>query len=272
MRRIICASRILFSTLALLLAAGCSTGALTSSELRCEYRHNPLGIDTPSPALSWVPESNQQQQKQTAYRILVASSAETLAKNVGDVWDTGKRISGNSIQIPYLGPPAKSNTQYFWKVRVWDKHDRPSPWSPPAEWTMGLLKPDDWHARWIGRGDDPTAATLKDANWIWPDETAKSPSSNPLALFRKTITIPKHAASSIGWLVLGSTGSATAYLDGQQIAAVDDPHHALSLDLSPLAPGKHALSIVADSGPHAQRRHRRHHPPHRRGSRHYLHR
>jgi alpha-L-rhamnosidase len=33
----------------------------------------------------------------------------------------------------------------------------PSAWSEPARWTMGLLKPSDWHAQWIGL-DEPAAS------------------------------------------------------------------------------------------------------------------
>ena len=31
-----------------------------------------------------------------------------------------------------------------------DAEGRPTAWSEPARWTMGLLKPEEWKARWIG--------------------------------------------------------------------------------------------------------------------------
>jgi len=37
----------------------------------------------------------------------------------------------------------------YWKVRVWDKDGKASDWSGPAEWSMGLLDPDDWKTKWI---------------------------------------------------------------------------------------------------------------------------
>src|ERR1017187_5425294 len=44
--------------------------------LKCEYRVNPLGLDTPQPRLSWLLESPRRGEKQTAYQVLAASTAE----------------------------------------------------------------------------------------------------------------------------------------------------------------------------------------------------
>ena len=49
--------------------------------LRCEYLVNPLGIDVVNPRLSWVLESDQRGEKQTAYRVLVSSSNKKLEKS-----------------------------------------------------------------------------------------------------------------------------------------------------------------------------------------------
>lgn len=119
------------------------------ARLRCEYLANPLGIDTPRPRLSWIMESAQRAQTQTAYQILVARSPETLAQNTGDLWDSGKVPSSQTLHIPYAGQPLASRQTCWWKVRLWDKNDHPSPWSDPAFWSVGLLNTDDWQARWI---------------------------------------------------------------------------------------------------------------------------
>jgi alpha-L-rhamnosidase len=119
------------------------------TDLRCEYLVNPLGVDLVKPRLSWMSKSGQRGQKQTAYRLLVASSKEQLDKNTGDLWDTGKVQSDRSIHVAYDGSGLKSRMQCFWKVMVWDKDGKPSAWSTPATWTMGLLKAEDWSAKWI---------------------------------------------------------------------------------------------------------------------------
>ncbi len=152
----------------LLVAPVSRTADLNVGDLRCEYRENPIGIDTTSPRFSWVLNSDQQAESQTAYQILVATTADLLGKDTGDLWDTGKVKSPDAIQIPYAGKALVSGERYFWKVRVWDKNDSPSDWTEPATWTMGLLAPGDWRAQWIGRGDEPRAVDLQTAQWIWP--------------------------------------------------------------------------------------------------------
>ncbi len=119
-------------------------------ELRCEYHVNPLGIDNAKPRLSWQLESDQRNQQQSAYRILVASSPERLEKNTGDLWDSGKVRSNESIQIEYQGKPLVSRQRCYWKVMVWDGSDQPSAWSKPVLYSMGLLEPTDWTAQWVG--------------------------------------------------------------------------------------------------------------------------
>ncbi len=134
------------------------TADLVVDRMTCEYRENPAGIDNPQPRLSWTLTSPQRNQNQTAYRILVASSRELLAKNSGDIWDSGQVTSGRNSQIRYGGAALQSDRPYYWQVRVWDRDGKPSPWSAPAYWSTGLLKASDWQAQWIGLdeavGDD----------------------------------------------------------------------------------------------------------------------
>src|SRR5438105_11601858 len=88
---------------------------LAPAYLRCEYLVDPLAIETKEPRLSWIIESNARGTKQTAYQILVASSAANLAAHKGDLWDTGKVTSSQTIQIVYQGKPLSSRAQCFWK-------------------------------------------------------------------------------------------------------------------------------------------------------------
>ncbi|MCX6915551.1 MAG: alpha-galactosidase, partial [Verrucomicrobia bacterium] len=120
-----------------------------SVQLRCEYLNNPLGIEAMRPRLSWIITSDQRGQKQTAYQVLVASSESLLKQNKGDLWDSGKVQSDHSVLVAYNGKPLASGAQCFWKVRAWGIDQKSSPWSESALWTMGLLKPEDWQAKWI---------------------------------------------------------------------------------------------------------------------------
>ena len=119
------------------------TAAINVDDLRCEYLRDPLGIDTVQPRLSWIVTSDKRGEKQTAYQILVASSEKMLGEDHGDVWDSGKVVSDETIQINYEGRPLSSREQCFWKVRAWDRNGQPGDWSRPARWEMGLLKPED---------------------------------------------------------------------------------------------------------------------------------
>ena len=131
-------------------AAEYDRDTLHPTYLRCEYLINPLGIDVINPRLSWYSSSKQRDQKQTAYRILVASSLQKLNADEGNLWDTGKISSDESINIKYEGKQLHSGERCFWKVKVWDNRGQQSRWSGPAMWSMGLLHKSDWKGYWIG--------------------------------------------------------------------------------------------------------------------------
>lgn len=146
------AARGIFAAVLLALVAGHTLAASGAqvTDLRCEYLANPLGLDVLQPRLNWRLASERQGARQTAYRVIVASSPKQLAKDQGDLWDSGKVDSDQSLQVEYAGKPLGFEQRCYWKVRVWDKDDDSSPWSPAAFWTMGLLAESDWKAKWIG--------------------------------------------------------------------------------------------------------------------------
>ena len=72
--------------------------ALRPIELRCEHGANPLGIDAPNPQLSWLLEGDARDQRQIAYQICVATTAERLAAGQADLWDSG-RVDSNQSEI-----------------------------------------------------------------------------------------------------------------------------------------------------------------------------
>src|SRR4051794_20332225 len=87
---------------------GLSVGGLT-----CEYLENPLGIDVERPRLSWVLGPGARGQRQTAYRVLVASSPESLNDDRGDLWDSGKVDSDQSTFVAYAGQPLASGARCY---------------------------------------------------------------------------------------------------------------------------------------------------------------
>jgi len=125
-------------------------GLIYPAELKCEYSTNPLGVETQHPRLTWVLESGERNQVQTAYEVLVAKDSLNLLKDLGDIWESRVVETDQSIHVTIKGDPLKSGQKYYWKVRVWDNSSRVSSWSTIASWTMGLLEPDDWKGQWIG--------------------------------------------------------------------------------------------------------------------------
>ena len=167
--------------------------------LRCEYRENPMGIDTSAPRLSWIVRSDQRGGKQTAYQILVDSTRESLVACQGDLWDSGRVLSGETIQVTYCGKRLAPGRQCWWRVRVWDR-DGKSSWSAPATWTMGLLGVSKGDAEWIG--PEPREETLHDnpgksesppeswRNWKAKHGDAID-ESDRLPLLRREFAVPK---------------------------------------------------------------------------------
>jgi len=136
-----------------LCTATAAFAGIKAVDLRCDYAVNPLGVDSANPRLFWKLESNVRGERQTAFQILVASSKQNLAHDNGDLWDSGKVDSDDTIQISYAGASLKTSQQVFWKVRVWDENGKVSAWSKPATWTMGVLNDAGWQAKWIGAAD-----------------------------------------------------------------------------------------------------------------------
>lgn len=131
-----------------------SAQAVSVGELHCELLKDPLGIEIADPRLSWLIQSKDRGQRQTAFQILAASSPANLQPGRAELWDTGKVASDQTAHLRYAGKLLASRQAVFWRVRVWDRDDKVSAWSQAASWEMGLLKAGEWKAQWIARSTD----------------------------------------------------------------------------------------------------------------------
>jgi alpha-L-rhamnosidase len=213
------------------LALLCLTTTVLSAEsparvenLRCEYRVDPLGIDVRRPRLYWQLRDVRRGAAQTAYQVLVASTPEQLARNEGDLWDSGRVASTDSAHVEYAGRPLGSRIRCHWKVRVWDTQGQTTPYSRPALWSMGLLEPSDWRARWIGLdgGDTPALlpACLQPAQWIWYPE-ARPAANAPVGtrLFRRQFDLPANRPVREARLWASADNRATVYVNGHKLGS-----------------------------------------------------
>jgi alpha-L-rhamnosidase len=164
---------------------------LKVSNLRCEYKTDPIGIEEVQPRLNWELQSDQRNTMQTAYQVLIADDPQSLGQGLGNVWDSKRISSSASIQVSCKGQPLQSTKVYYWKVRVWDNHGHVSAWSSVAKWQMGLLKAGDWKgAKWIAFNKMP------DSDRIVPFIHGRGPKklghiNDTLPLLRKTFAINK---------------------------------------------------------------------------------
>ncbi len=89
------------------------------------------------PEFGWIVPKEAVIQK--GYQILISSSKEKIDNNIGDVWNSGNVRSNQSTNVELSGEPLKPNTDYFWKVRIFDKDNRLSEYSVPQQFTTGIF-------------------------------------------------------------------------------------------------------------------------------------
>ncbi len=258
---------------------------LYPDDLRCEFLNKPVGVQTATPRLSWKLCTDRHATKQTAFQIDVASSAERLAANLADLWDSGKVSSETSHLIPYEGSPLSSRTIAFWRVTVWDNHGQQAT-SEVSSWEMGLLDSSDWAATWINAAELPPSNDPIVLDWCEKvvyqptsdggyererklDEVAiaKRPeridivkNAQPATWLRKRFDIKKRVAKAR--LYSASLGYSELHLDGQKLndrvldpAQTDYEIRALyTVDVidSQLPEGEHELRIHLTEGWYGQ--------------------
>jgi len=192
------------------LLPGFSQAQLRIDQMKCEFRTDPLGIDTLQPRLSWKLLSEDRGQFQSAYQILVASSQDKLDESAADLWNSGKVNSGNSISIEYAGIGLLSRQRVYWKIRVWDKEGEASRWSKTAWWEMALLQDTDWTAKWINDGKKI------------PENEVDLYDNDPAPLFRKDFSLEKSIEDAR--LYITGLGYFEAYLNAVHVGdAILDP-------------------------------------------------
>lgn len=247
---------VLFVLAALAAGNAMAAGSLAPAELKCEYRVNPMGIDVTQPRFTWIVTGEGRGLAQTAYQIMVADSEAGLAS--GNLWDSGKVKSDNSVLVAYAGAPLKSRMHCCWKVRVWDQNGKASDWSAPARFSMGLLNPEDWKAAWIGYdapdGGGKPADPMDGVSWIWYPEGNPAESAPEAARwFRRVIDLDKKAIIKNAMLYITCDNRAKVNINGKRAGKGLDPIESHSrlyeypvTDL--LAPGANVIAVEAANG------------------------
>jgi len=194
-------------------------------ELRVDDLKSPLGIDDPAPRLSWQLQDPARGARQTGYEVRVSSRPELLANGADrpDVWDSGRIASGKSLNVRYGGPALKAATRYFWLVKLWDAAGNPYVESAVSWWETGLLKQENWSAKWIGyETAEEDAVRHAPAEWIAnPDAQvlAGERGAEQHFAYRKMVTLSKPVRYAA--LYATAQDSVSAWIDGVQVLKAD---------------------------------------------------
>ncbi len=212
----------LFSPLSIFTAVAEGESSMTIIETKVDNRVNPLGIADKTPTFSWKLDSTKKSEVQTAYRIIVDTAPEVNSS--APVWDTGKVISDNSVEVVYEGAALQSATRYYYKVCVWDKDDNVTEYSDIAWFETALYTNDEWSgAKWIG-GSTVTSAAAKsisfsNAYWIWHEADGTYWSAMPAMTryFRKTINIESIANLTEALVAVTCDDQYELYVNGVKV-------------------------------------------------------
>ena len=206
---------------AMFVSACGSISNATPVHLLTDQRFNPLGIDNTRPSLSWQSDAATRNWKQSAYRILVASTPDRLKVGSADVWDSGRIASSESIAIPYDGPPLRSRQRCYWLVQTWNEQGIEEASNEQASWEMGLLAPGDWVARWVHTSNAREDAVLNSINWVWlaHGDAHHVPQGSKVE-FRHKLHLDTQPSSAMLHLMVG--GTYTAYVNGVQTGGKEE--------------------------------------------------
>ncbi|AYC36814.1 alpha-L-rhamnosidase [Streptomyces griseorubiginosus] len=174
--------------------------------LTVEHRTTPLGVDAARPRFGWRTASRVRGRRQTAYRLLVASTPDRLTVGRADVWDSGRVDSADSVAVRYAGPALKPSTRYHWTVELWDENGRPLPEAPTARFETGLFSTDGVTG-WDG------------AQWI--TMAGKAPNSPGAPLLRKQTALDGGRVHEAR-LYVSALGVYDAYVNGRRVTVPQD--------------------------------------------------
>ena len=188
-------------------------------DLRVDDLQAPLGLDDAAPRFSWVIEDGRTGARQTAYRVQVATSAESLDKSdkgKADVWDSGRVKSAQSVGVVYRGPALKAMSRYYWRVTAWDAQGKAYPATKSAEWETGLMgrsgEEGNWRAGWVG-SQNWEEAELRKANAEWIT------AADGMKLWEKPVPAEQRIAYRLPVTLAGKVKQAALYVTGQDVAS-----------------------------------------------------
>jgi alpha-L-rhamnosidase len=133
---------------------------------------------------------------------------------------------------------------------VWDERGIEGPWSEPTHWTLGILKPEEWQAKWIGldggEPETPAATDAAAARWIaYPEGEPEKAAPVGAQYFRRTFEIPADRAVARAVFYVTGDNQASAFVNGHHVG---DARSFRSLSefsiVDALQPGRNTVAVA----------------------------
>jgi len=122
------------------------------------------------PRLSWLVNSSRRGDLQTACQILVASSESILARDSGDLWDSGRIEGGDPIGVVIRGVRSLRASFVIGRCAFWTWMPSLPPGASRRYGRWDCCSREDWRGDWIGydkmRMEMPAPANLGDVKGI----------------------------------------------------------------------------------------------------------
>ncbi|MEN1678995.1 MAG: family 78 glycoside hydrolase catalytic domain, partial [Planctomycetota bacterium] len=218
-------------------------GRVTASRLRCEALVDPLGAGTTTPELTWIALSDERDQRQLAYHMVVASTPEAAEQLNGDLWDTGPTLAGFG-PVAYAGKPLRSGDRAYWRVRLQDSHGDFGDWSEIAHFSIGPLTEADWQSDWIGY-DRAVATTPEPAEFgaarriARPTPGAGPPTDGPAGEYflARNWRLPDGVEIASAELLVAGDDNCGFAINGKEVAHPIFPDQPMLVDVRPYLVG-----------------------------------
>jgi alpha-L-rhamnosidase len=204
------------------------------ANLRCEHLIDPIGIDTPSPRLSWTLDDRRYGAMQTAYRVVIGTDSLDVVGGKGNIWDSGT-VNSDRMLISCADGVLQPFTGYFWSVRIRDK-DGVESVPATAFFETGMMNRENWKGAWIG---DHQGIDYK-----------------PAPYFRKQFDLNKKVKSARAYIAVG--GLYELYINGEKIGdhrldpmytRYDRRNLYVTYDVTKqLRPGANAVGVLLGNG------------------------
>jgi len=181
------------------------------------FYNNPVGIPSEYLFFSWYVNKPIHDYSQIAYQIIISDNYDLISKNIGNIYDSKKIYSSNSIIIPIKSELFLTAKKYFWKVKIWDNKNNIY-WSDISSFVLPINLNEWKDAKWIAY------EILDDSLKVYPGIHGSGKNLGSKALkrsiipyFRKEFIIERKVKEA--YLFITGLGHYEAYINGKKVGS-----------------------------------------------------